>query len=1803
MNDFSPSRDTFERPLDAIEMKTCNEIDVYLSARGKSHIHEDARGLSLNISDDYGNRFLVELIQNAHDAHPADDQNGEIAVVFVPEGDTEFGCLYVANRGNGFSNRNFLAVTNIARSSKPVNEGIGNKGLGFRSVLQICQWPEIYSTNTPHPDGAFDGYSFRFATVDDVAQRLPHGYPREVAGEILRNMPYWFLPVPATERPGLVQRFAQEGFATVLRMPLMSDTARKLVFEQIDALLNQAHPLHLFLTRIASIRIERRPGEVAVLERRVISQRALGRTSTLSHVHIGPDHFVIGERELDDEAFRAELEATLADGKIPKSWRDWQGAAKVSVAVRIGKPVSDGVLYCFLPLGNAARSPLAGYVSANFYTKMDRLRVDESIRLNGYFLKCAAQLSVQILVALIDEQHHQAESAVVDLLCWNPPYAANVRGAVEAECEQALLDCTILPTLGDGGKTQWSSPRNTFIWEAPASACFAPADVARIADARLLHTGLNEQQRQAVREFFASNKNFAPGSKIKANWAQSIAHELLRSAATGSRWADFYDEIAEHLKDDPAALFGKKFLLNAQKELIAPESEHPSRQGRTQDIFFPPASKGARDTEDETAGPLPIDDFPVALSGSFAFLSALVQWTQEGGRHRRARNFLLDGRLVREYDTRNAIRALARITAQDTADGTRMLALEWAARLWLNSRVSDKDTRTANLHVRTRGGWMTAEAAMFGEGWSGCPNGKKLERFLEDTRAASKEFADARSCLLPSYSAWPIEFGTEADWTEFLQKAGVRDSLRPAFGRARLQLDGHNADQLARDMPYKAKALPRSAIQSWQKNLIVASAKAQYSTVAYRADCHEWRLPGQCGVSWAEPSMAVHYAVQVVLAIRELGDEHLHFRVYRPGNPTYGQNAQSWPTPLLALLRDSAWMPVGRPDGEIRLVKPADAWHFNEEGASPPRFIDLLVQPVARLMDEVTLEKSRKLIGLRTLNDERDAVPALTALAAVSRTGLTDARDCRRFRELFGAAWDVSVECDDDIALDCVPVLAGETIRALDVTAGEDCVAYFIDQPDRAKERVLEELGLPVFNFGSENTAETRRWLDALAPGRFRSVSGERLEVFIDGEPFGPQTHAPCLVHILGSWIGDFVACVAEFKGGPFFQSTQSKLTNVLRRTMLLRVRTATRIEIHMVGGSRPLPAQGAVKLERDDGAVLILDSEGRALTLSMLANVAEHLAAALGYPILASPLEAAFLKLAASQDRFGDEGPDDGTIAQALNVSVNKIMQTKRHIRDETRIDVRLTRLLASSVGCLDVAQALDRLLESQACSNDALRRIVLPLAENRSLAVDELLNRLSAVLQPRDLMIEFNVPLRELNAAIRQSEDFKLVSNQSVHERQMSAWLNEHRDTLIDIVRARYLADFDSHVALDAYVRLRNQIPQIEPDNEWFFDIDELTDDAMSARAQTWLESQGVPVAEADGAVLVQLSEVRQENARRLRDFWRRFGSILAVWTRLHRAKISAGMLEAWTDTTSATQQRVAARASEEGWMDFRLLSDETIAARLTACGVWPEGQAANPELNAWGIDDRALAERKAQAHREREHAREERRRIKVDGVKFSTNPDSYHELMDAITAGFTGSQAFDASSFNAADVNDVERRKPSGSSGGKGSSAASRSDDTAMSDEQRLAVGLIGEVYAREWIRRFHRKQHKMEVPDHCWVSEYRNGLMGEAVGQDKFGYDFKVERGRKSYYYEVKASQGDPGSFQFGPTEIVAADRYREDEDHIYRILYVSHVTEGSKTRIRLLPNPFSVEGMRKLHPVGRGAVTYAFDLSSRDVADH
>jgi len=70
--------------------------------------------------------------------------DGEIDIVFDPrEGSS--GTLYVANKGRPFNYGDLSSISVLAKSSKHPGQGIGNKGVGFKSVSSCpmrlsCKW-------------------------------------------------------------------------------------------------------------------------------------------------------------------------------------------------------------------------------------------------------------------------------------------------------------------------------------------------------------------------------------------------------------------------------------------------------------------------------------------------------------------------------------------------------------------------------------------------------------------------------------------------------------------------------------------------------------------------------------------------------------------------------------------------------------------------------------------------------------------------------------------------------------------------------------------------------------------------------------------------------------------------------------------------------------------------------------------------------------------------------------------------------------------------------------------------------------------------------------------------------------------------------------------------------------------------------------------------------------------------------------------------------------------------------------------------------------------------------------------------------------------------------------------------------------------------------------------------------------------------------------------------------------------------------------------------------------------------------
>jgi hypothetical protein len=140
------------------------------------------------------------------------------------EDEGEHGALYVANAGTPMGHEDFKAICSLGLSTKRPDEGIGNKGVGFKSVLHLSDSPEIYSVSE---EGArsFDGYRLRFARPSDFAARVDPGRPG-LADELRENVAALKVTVPLDDVPERVAAWARRGFVTVVRLELRSAQAR-----------------------------------------------------------------------------------------------------------------------------------------------------------------------------------------------------------------------------------------------------------------------------------------------------------------------------------------------------------------------------------------------------------------------------------------------------------------------------------------------------------------------------------------------------------------------------------------------------------------------------------------------------------------------------------------------------------------------------------------------------------------------------------------------------------------------------------------------------------------------------------------------------------------------------------------------------------------------------------------------------------------------------------------------------------------------------------------------------------------------------------------------------------------------------------------------------------------------------------------------------------------------------------------------------------------------------------------------------------------------------------------------------------------------------------------------------------------------------------------------------------------------------------------------------------------------------------------------------------------------------------------
>lgn len=128
---------TISPPLRALWKQRTVSLATNVAMGGREH-REIAHASSL-IRQDYHDRFLIELLQNANDQAILGGEDGSTVVVVRSQ-----GLLAVSNGGQVMTQRNLERLSSLADSDKS-GLLVGNKGVGFKAVYQISDRPEIYS--------------------------------------------------------------------------------------------------------------------------------------------------------------------------------------------------------------------------------------------------------------------------------------------------------------------------------------------------------------------------------------------------------------------------------------------------------------------------------------------------------------------------------------------------------------------------------------------------------------------------------------------------------------------------------------------------------------------------------------------------------------------------------------------------------------------------------------------------------------------------------------------------------------------------------------------------------------------------------------------------------------------------------------------------------------------------------------------------------------------------------------------------------------------------------------------------------------------------------------------------------------------------------------------------------------------------------------------------------------------------------------------------------------------------------------------------------------------------------------------------------------------------------------------------------------------------------------------------------------------------------------------------------------------------------------------------------------------------
>ncbi|WP_371656908.1 MULTISPECIES: sacsin N-terminal ATP-binding-like domain-containing protein [unclassified Streptomyces] len=1709
------------------------------------------------LSPEYKGRVLVELLQNAHDAHPARDGVGRVEIM-LDEDEGEHGVLYVANGGRPLAYKNFEALCSIGLSSKRPEEGIGHKGVGFKSVLQLTAAPELYSV-VRATSKTFDGFCFRFARDEDfdwLTDQVAPGRP-EPAGQLRANLSSLKVPVPVDDVPAAVLPFRRRGLVTVVRLPLRNADAKQEAVRQLRELTDDGVPFELFLDRLGKVSVTHRVGgrgRPSVYTRKVdllftsrglkVQQITLRRHTRLIMVTAAVD------RERAHEAIAAGVES----GPLTDGWQALGHSAVVSVAVPAGEPLERGRLYTFLPMGAQPACPVRGFLNAPFHTDVSRRIMAEATQWNDLLLDTAAEACAQTAVLVDEGRVTMPAGALVDLMCWEHDQMRRLELAFKAQGRE-FDDVPFMPVLHPAGTR--ISYRHGYLWRGPDRArVFTPQAVAAAGAQQMIDPRLHSLRAERLVALGAVRAlGLLPPTSVLAGWAESVASYLSEGEFDAGTWADYYHDLSVCFARNGEELKGREIVLTVDGKR-APAGD-PG-------LFFR--------RSDGPSAALPA--LPRGLAKSISFVHTEIAWTgRRTSRRSRGRTWLEEQGLVRDYSSQALLEvlgdAMRKVREDDEALREHLL---FACDLWASSLDRhNKRPVIKGLLVPGRKGWVLATEAMFGEGWSGGHGGidRTLARFLDCTEAASRTLVAAADRVVRP--AQDICAGTRTDTQilrRFLEQQGVRHGLLPTYVPTLQAVKGQHLNHpsvfpglWALNLAPDERVQWQATAQSWPKR-----RDDLFQTVEYRPTRRRVAmLPGQREYAAFDEESRRLYAELIVDGLDNWAPEVLEFR-FAGGSD---QKGTPWPTPLAAFLSRAPWIPqTGDDEDTPAFTTAGQAWWWASAEA-PPAYRTVASAALRRRQSDRVL-KRLELLGVRRWDDAGTAADRLRHLPALLRRmpRLRQGRLGHLLQRAYEQAWADLLPPDgfgSGWRSGILPELLVSRAGTLDVLAAESEPepVYVADIRGTQQRRLLDQAPLPVLPV--DDRALGQRVHEHLeAQGRFviRTTSEADLDVRVDQLPIANAPRVP-LFTLAGPWLETLMVALVEFDEERSSRATvpaARRIRQRLRSCGVVVARTAvTRIAGHALDAS-------------GDDRSLLHDDPGEPLLVVVCARqrsdwhalevAATALSTLIGAPYLSTAVQLAFIAL----NRLGRAVADvtEGDIASVLAIPrqrLEAVLADRASIRSGS---ARLVPLLA----CVDLALAeeLQRGQETLHDRGELHDWLVARLDVERA---DHLLG-LVEENDWRRMLSALGVPLAEANRAW-QTLGLPTVDNAETHRRQFQAWLQQNRARAADRVRDAYVTTHKAGAPLTEYIRLRS-LPGLEPDPRWGLEHWDLPVYLLDAHAEEWTVMH-LPPPLARQHHPRPVAEIHEDCVDTIHARFPRLRVRMEAW--LNRQGREAPSLPSATEVASAMDA--------EGLLDFEPIGTRTLIAWLQTHGHWPAGMPATDRAADLGLHEPPPLPPSPPAGSIPLPAPPLGPSLLLNGRALPIGPDHLRDLARQVAADLTPGQLAAVPQPGTPSAPALPRQRTTSAVAGRGGGYRA-----VPRDPQRdRAVGLAGEVAVATWL-----EQHYGVPREESWKSGLRQHVLADGSGDDSLGYDFLIHDGDRTLLYEVKASTGDRGEFELGESEVERASHLRPDET--YTIVYVTHVLDRTHRRITPLPNPFSAPGLAGYRLVGT-AMRLRFEL--------